>query len=228
MKVKARYKAVLILAGLGALTYVALVGARIIEYSGGSVAGWKKALVRAAAEGDTVAMRVLLAFGADPNQAESVTGFTPLCHVAARGQIRATKVLLDAGADPNAPEYQFQRPLFLAAVGKHYETAELLMARGAREHFVDAVFLGDKAYVRNALAEQRHLLYGEKETLLKRAVEHAHLDAARLLLELGADPKKNVANGDSPLNLAKRQGFDEMIALLELYVSDPEPPADSE
>jgi ankyrin repeat protein len=57
----------------------------------------------------------------------------------------------------------------------------------------------------------------EGESLLMLAVRHGHTETARLLLENGADPKLEDARGDTAADIARRQGADDIVALLDQY-----------
>jgi ankyrin repeat protein len=70
------------------------------------------------------------------------------------GHRRVLELLLDAGADPNGGELS---PVVAAAEQGHRTAVELLIARGARVGFYEAVAVGDLALVEAFLAEQPRL-----------------------------------------------------------------------
>jgi ankyrin repeat protein len=67
------------------------------------------------------------------------------------GHRRVLELLLDAGADPNGGELS---PIVAAAEQGHRAAVELLIARGARVGFYEAVAVGDARLVEVFLAEQ--------------------------------------------------------------------------
>jgi ankyrin repeat protein len=88
-------------------------------------------LLRAAAEGNQVKVRELLAGGADANRATGPFRFTPLLAASRAGQDRTVRTLLEAGADPNLRTTRGQTPLMVAAMGCHREVVHVLLKHGA-------------------------------------------------------------------------------------------------
>ena len=77
-------------------------------------------------------VRLLLAFGADPNQ-RGINDYTALHTAAAERNVRAVQMLLDAGADPDLRTRidHCETPLELARAAGMTEVADLLARRGA-------------------------------------------------------------------------------------------------
>jgi len=93
-------------------------------------AGAGLAVIGAALKGDLKALRVLLAQGRDPDEANA-KGRTAL-HVAAfYGNLRTARLLLAAGADADAADTRQITPLMLAATNGRLEMVRLLLAQGA-------------------------------------------------------------------------------------------------
>jgi ankyrin repeat protein len=107
------------------------------------------------------------------------------------------RTLLSQGADPNAPNEEGWRPLHVAIgeleVGGSPEFVTLLIDFGADV---------------NAWDLHRH------ETPLLSASAPEGLEAARILLQAGADPNVRNDVGDSPLRLCVWEGDLELAALL--------------
>ncbi len=96
-------------------------------------------LYRAAVSGRADLVRLLLAYGADPNRpSEPPEEGLPLCAAACWNHIDVVSALLAAGADPDLPEPPHPQqhgpgtpPLLWAAGNGHLETVDLLLAAGA-------------------------------------------------------------------------------------------------
>ena len=86
--------------------------------------------VDAVRSGDVVAIRRMLANGADPNVAEGVNDWTPLIHAVHKNQIGSVAALLDGHADPNRA-VNGGTPLMWAAGYGYTPIVRLLLARGA-------------------------------------------------------------------------------------------------
>lgn len=111
-----------------------------------------------------------------------------------------TRALLSQGADPNAPNEDGWRPLHVAVgelgVGGAVEFVKTLIEHGADVNGWDT---------------------NRNDTPILTASNPPEVEAARLLLEEGADP--NVANseGETPLRWCVEQGSLEMARLLLRY-----------
>jgi hypothetical protein len=86
----------------------------------------------AAREGDTAAIRRLIASGADPNAPSGGNDWTPLMHAIHKHQNASIPALIDGGADPNRASASGVTPLMMAAGYGYDDTVRLLMQRGAK------------------------------------------------------------------------------------------------
>ena len=84
----------------------------------------------AAKRGDTDAIRMLLAAGADPN-ARAKYRLTPLHYAAYMGHADATQALLAAGADSNVRDVDGTAPIYFASSNGHTDVIRALLAAGA-------------------------------------------------------------------------------------------------
>jgi ankyrin repeat protein len=113
----------------------------------------------------------------------------PLISAIEHGRIDTATLLLDAGANPNASPAAGSPPIVVAATQYYDNTPmlKLLLDHGAR---VDE--LGPNYYLADDV----------RATALYFAAENGNLDAVKLLLAHGADPRKPASNGKTPLEAA--------------------------
>jgi ankyrin repeat protein len=90
-----------------------------------------RALVKAAGDGNIVAVKYHSAAGVDVN-APDVIKRTPLDHAASEGHKEIVELLIDKGADVNAMNNDGDTPLDFAIKFKNTETTELLHKHGAK------------------------------------------------------------------------------------------------
>src|SRR5256885_8150896 len=92
-------------------------------------------LYKAAVQGETEIVRVLLEAGADPNlESGGQDEGTPLCAAASWGRTEVVRLLLQHGADPNAVETKQRGPMTALAWAQHggyAEGVDLLVEAGA-------------------------------------------------------------------------------------------------
>ncbi len=108
-------------------------------------------------------------------------GFTALLYAAREGCAECIKALLDGGADINLPDIDNGTPLLMAMQNLHYDTANILIERGADIKRWDW-------YGRTPLysAIDLHLIPASRRGDLPSTDELTALDIARSLLEKGA------------------------------------------
>ena len=182
-------------------------------------------LVDAAKHGDVIAVRSLLAGGADPNQA-APDGSTAV-HWAVHGDhLAILDVLLAAGARPDGVTRYGIAPLTLAAQNGNAGLIERLLAAGANPDttsaegqtaLMTAARNGSVAAVRALL--QRGAQVGLTEafrgqTALMFAAGEGNTNAARLLIESGARLDEHSKGGYTPLLFAVRNNRYETVEFL--------------
>ncbi len=151
-------------------------------------------LHRAAAEGRTETVRLLLAAGAEVDEGDKHR-LTALFHAAHRNQGAVVKLLILAGADVMAKGYfaeQDETALHTAAVMGHSEIAKQLLEAGAE--------VNAKTY--------------EGKTALLMAAEEGQSEVVQLLLKAGAEVNTTVRYGVTPLFRAAEAGHRQVVQLL--------------
>jgi ankyrin repeat protein len=140
------------------------------------------ALARAAAfSGRTV--RLLLEHGGNVN-AKDRSGATALHAAAAAGREDIIRLLIASGADIRLVDDRGVCPLQAAAAENHREAARLLASLGLPWTIDAAAALGENRRLAELLANPRTKAPFAIDPL-RAAVEHGHVEAARLLLEHG-------------------------------------------
>lgn len=110
----------------------------------------------------------LLKKGADPNiKAEKSDSFTPLFNAVNDNSMELTELLLAHGADMNALDDGGWPPIGYAARDNALDTLELLLKKGADPNVT-----------------------GDGFTMLHGACENGNMEAMKILLEYGADPRR--------------------------------------
>ncbi len=172
-------------------------------------------LQAAALRGDVEIARFLLERGADLNYRGAWD--RPAAVIAATSAYSAgmTELLLSRGADPNATDGNGHTPLYEVAASYRFDVLETLIRAGADVNFraPDGSTPLHQAAGRNSDAEPRaiHTLvqHGAKLdaqdnrgfTPLHAALERTMADAARMLLDLGADPTIRDHEDRTPVEL---------------------------
>jgi ankyrin repeat protein len=121
---------------------------------------------------------------------------TPLHYAVRNGQLGVVGYLLDKGANINAQRDYGAGALYLAFM--YYDTEDmlqLLLSKGAGPRLSSLSSLDE-------LPDRRDFLMGATGTPLNFAIWCEQLEAARILLEAGADPNKKDDSGLSPLQTA--------------------------
>lgn len=89
------------------------------------------ALEQAAAKGNVSEMRKLLDGGADVNEKEPFSGYTPLHWATDNGHSDAVALLLERGASVNVQNESGDTPLHVAALFGHKSIIQILVDAGA-------------------------------------------------------------------------------------------------
>ena len=168
-------------------------------------------MAQAAVRGDTEVLRLLLKAGANPESANA-EGQTVLMVVARTGNVEAAELLLAAGAKVDAREnWGGQTALIWAAAQNQPEMIRLLIAKGAEVNARSAV----RDWGRRMTAEERpkDLNRGGLSALMF-AARDGHIEAARTLIEMGADVNFTDPDDSTPLLVALMNGHWDTAKLL--------------
>ena len=168
-------------------------------------------LSEAAVLGNTAMLSLLLKAGADVN-ATNGEGQTALMAVARTGNVEAARLLLDRGAKVNAKEaWLGQDALMWAAADNLPAMVKELVAHGAEVNARSAAH----AWERDVTAEPRrkYMPLGGWTPLLF-AARQGSLDAAKVLIEAGADMNLQDPDLVPPVVMAIVNGHYDVAALL--------------
>ncbi|CAK7287909.1 ankyrin repeat domain-containing protein [Streptomyces misionensis] len=160
------------------------------------------ALRLAALSGDATGARAALATGADAD-VKAPDGHTALLDASREGHPAVVAALLAHGADPTVVDH-------------------LMKATPAHK----AAYMGRPEVMRELVADGRVELDAQGPyngyTALHDAVWHGHTETVRVLLEAGVRTDLAGWDGLTPLDMARRYGYDDIVALLEKAGRAPE------
>ena len=170
-------------------------------------------LSEASLAGSGPLIEALLKAGADPNTIATMDGETVLMRAARGGNTDAVKVLLDHGADADAREnYRGQTALMWAAAEGHPDIIKMLIAHGAE--------VGVRSLDRDTTLPKMEAgtpiapIARGGLTALLFAVRQGQVEAARALLDGGADINEQDSDGNNALVLAILNSHYDLAQLL--------------
>ncbi|MDH3635359.1 MAG: ankyrin repeat domain-containing protein [Gammaproteobacteria bacterium] len=189
-----------------------------------------RVLFRAVLERDTGTLEELLNSGADTDRRDS-HGRSAL-HVAAYFQNHAAmRHLVAAGADANALEDDFYDIVTIAAVANDLATMKLALTLGCRADnvtsryegtaLIAAAHLGHFAVVETLIQAGAPLDHINNlnwtaliETIVLGDGGQQHIATLKALVDAGADVNLADGSGSTPLQLARRRGYQSMVKIL--------------
>ncbi|EGD82689.1 hypothetical protein PTSG_03350 [Salpingoeca rosetta] len=188
--------------------------------------------------GHEAVARFLVEKGADVNQADN-DGWTPLWIASQNGHEAVARLLVEKGADVNQAHKNGFTPLYVASQKGHEAVARFLVEKGADVNQADKEFGWTPLWIagRNGHGAVARFLV-EKGADVNRPTNNGwtplhvasfknHPDVVRCLLHSGADPTvKHPGTGMTPLDLARDEGHDAVVAILSDPQAAMEPPAD--
>ena len=202
------------------------------EVNARTEAGDTALIVAAQRAGGARVVEYLLDKGANLKTATN-DGATALHHAAECGDVDVLKLLVDKGADVDAQRknpFGGQSPLASAVVFGHGAAVRYLLSKGAKANIGDAglsraVFQGNVEIVKALLeagvevknrGNQAFPGFGGFEPILALACFSYNADPqiVRMLLDRGADPTAKSQQGQTPLELARERGYEDVARLL--------------
>ena len=180
------------------------------------------ALMNAARNGDTEAVRKMLDLGAEVDQKTS-KGKTALMLAAAGGFTETVKVLVDRGADVNLRDNYDTTAIIAAATAGHPETAVTLLKYGADPIFKDssggsalsnATFFGHTEVVVSLLNNMTDLPSATGDELLLLCAGLGHQEIASALLDKGVNVNARGIKERTALMAAAAFNKPELVKLL--------------
>jgi uncharacterized protein len=190
-----------------------------------------RGLHAAAAKGDVAEIEKLVKSGA-PVDARDGRARTPL-HVAAfMRKPEAARALMQLGADANALEAQKYDIATIAAVADDVPMLKVALEGGCKAGnitspyygtaLIAAAHLGHDEVVRTLIAAKAPLDHVNNlgwtaviESIVLGDGGKRHVATLKALVDAGANINLADRSGETPLTLAKRRGFTEMVAILE-------------
>ncbi len=162
--------------------------AKLINYKG------RSPIVQAVEQGDTSKVVELIKGGVDIESREPKLGATLLMVAADAGHLGLFRTLLNMSADVNATSHNGYTALSAAANSGRKEIVELLLKNNAKVNAQESIF---------------------GSTPLIRAAGKGYTDIVKILIEHGADPNIKDNDGQTAYDLAKSQGREEVMKILE-------------
>jgi ankyrin repeat protein len=187
------------------------------------------ALIAAARQGDSVAVKNLLDKGASVHASDE-HGMTALIAAAYQNHVEVAEVLIEAGADVNVQDDTQQSAYLIPTADGYLELLKLTLQAGADVHSLDSY--NGTGLIR--AADRGHVEIIEELLKTDIDVDHVnrlgwtalleaiilgdggprHTEVVRLLVQAGANVNLADGSGVTPLAHSRQRGFKEIVAIL--------------
>ena len=184
----------------------------------------KTPLIGAVQLGDSDAVWLLLAAGANPNKQDR-KGWTPLMFAAQAGHQEIIHQLAKAGADPNLRNEDGKTALLLAIEQEQTAVLGPLEAAGAPINAATLLWIveqGPPTLIPSLAAAGVNLdiRFAGGETLLMRAAQMGQREVVEQLIALGLDPNRETENRETALIRAAEAGHRDIVEYLLPFSDD--------
>ena len=175
----------------------------------------------ASMNGSGALVEILLGAGAEPNAALKM-GETPLMAASRAGSLHSSQALLAYGANPNSAEREREQTALMWAIAqKHVDVASLLINNGANVRARSKIWFQLENTAGNTNPVGNFKMAHGGSTALLFAARNGDIDAARILLEAGANVNVPSASGTSPLVAAAHSGHGPLAIFFLEHGADP-------
>ena len=215
----------------GVVCFILVAAAVDVFGQGGNIAD-DQALIVAAERNDVSTIRRLLDAGTNV-RARDAQGRTALLAATAHNHIKSAKLLIDAGADVNAQDSKLDSPLLLAGASGYLDILKLTLQanpnfrvynRFGGTALIPACERGHVEVVKELLKTQIDIDHVNNLgwTALLEAIVLSdggprHQEIVGLLVTAGADVNLSDRQGVTPLQHARRSGFEVIAHVLESH-----------
>ena len=178
----------------------------------------KTPLYIASGYGNLAVVKQLLAAGAQVSEKKE-NGFRTLHNAAYYGHLHVVKQLLAAGAQVNAKTNNYETPLHIAAKRGKFSVVEQLLKEGARVNVknnesLTPLALAKDDHIRELLKRNGAKLDAANANSLLYAAKSGNLEMVERSLSNGANVNQADEKGRTPLYLAARYGYPEIVSRL--------------
>ena len=132
----------------------------------------------------------------NPNSPRAGLTETPIYNAARGGHAEVIKILAPFTANPNMPNKCGTTPIHVAALYGHLEVIKVMTP-----------------LVENLNVETYHT----NETPIYLAAEYGHLEVVKYLAPLVSDPNRPNKYGKSPIAVAERHGYTQIVQILQYF-----------
>ena len=166
---------------------------------------------------DIGAIKALISRGANINVRDIKNGYTPLMYAVKNDKKSSVKYLIIKGANLNITSYDGKTALHIAAITKNFDILKMLISNKANifihdtqgKTFYDYISPDDKKLINYLFSGIDNI----NEVLIDTCILDS-LEGVKYALSKGADINFQSYNGDTPLIIATRYSYADMVIFL--------------